>query len=122
MAILYPELSYAIVGAAMEVHGQLGSGFLEQVYENALAHELTLRNISFLRQVQLPVHYKGALMGNYVADMIVENTIVLELKAVAKITSSHQLQARNYLAATRLKLAIVINFGEDSLTYKRVVA
>lgn len=119
--ILHKELSYAIVGAATEVHRILGPGFLEAVYEAALAHELTLRDIPFEIQKRLPVQYKGHLVGDYVADLVVDRTIILELKAVSRLTPVHEAQAHNYLAATGLHLAILLNFGAASLQQKRIV-
>jgi GxxExxY protein len=119
--ILFKELSYKIIGAAMEVHRILGPGFLEAVYEAALAHELTLRGIPFERQKKLPVTYKGQPVGYYVADFVVDGQIILELKAVSMLTKMHEAQAHNYLAATGLRLAILINFGADSLQQKRIV-
>ena len=119
--ILFKELSYAVVGAAMEVHRTLGPGFLEAVYEEALAHELTLLGIPFEQQPRLPVQYKGQPVGEYVADLIVDGQIILELKAVSRITPGHEAQAHNYLAATGLRLAIILNFGAVSLQQKRIV-
>jgi GxxExxY protein len=119
--ILFKELSYKIIGAAMEVHRTLGPGFLEAVYEAALAHEFTLRGISFERQKELPVYYKGQLVGHYVADFVVDGQIILELKAASSLTKVHEAQAHNYLAATGLRLAILINFGAESLQQRRIV-
>ena len=119
--ILYKELSYQIVGAAMEVHRVLGPGFFEAVYEAALAHELRSRGIRFERQKRLPVYYKGQLVGDYVADLVVEDQVILELKAISKFNSVHEAQAHNYLAATGLRLAILLNFGASSLQQKRIV-
>ena len=119
--ILYKELSYAIVGAAMEVHRILGPGFLEAVYQAALAHELTLRGIPFEEHKRLPVYYKGVLVGDYEADFVVEDKIILELKAVSTFHPKHEAQAHNYLAATGLRLAILLNFGAESLQHERVV-
>ena len=119
--ILFKDLSYAVVGAAMEVHGQLGRGFLEAVYHRALAHELALRQIPFESKKSLAVLYKGEPAGEYEADMVVDGKIILELKSVAAISAAHAAQARNYLAATGLHLAIIFNFGAESLEYKRVV-
>ncbi|MEW6718200.1 MAG: GxxExxY protein [Chloroflexota bacterium] len=118
--ILFKELSYAIIGAAMEVHRILGSGFLESVYESALAHELTLRGIHFEQQKHLPVYYKDRLVGDHIADFVIEEQIVLELKAVSMISPAHEAQAHHYLAATGLKLAIILNFGAESLQQKRI--
>jgi GxxExxY protein len=118
--ILYKELSYLIVGAAMAVHTTLGPGYLEKVYHNALAHELTLRGIKFEQLVKLPVLYRGVLVGEYEADFVIEGLIVLELKAVSAFHPRHDAQAINYLAATGLRLAILLNFGLDELKYKRI--
>jgi GxxExxY protein len=119
--ILYKELSYAIIGAAMEVHRVLGPGFLEAVYQKALAHELTLRGIHFEQFKRLPVTYKGELVGEYEADFVVEDKIILEIKAVSALNQAHEAQAINYLAATGLRLAILLNFGAASLQHKRLV-
>ena len=118
--ILYKELSYATVGAAMEVHQQLGSGFLESVYHTALAYELSLRNIPFESRKPLPVLYKGQPVGQYEADIVVDQMIILELKSVSAISPAHIAQAHHYLAATGLRLAIIINFGSNSLEKRRV--
>jgi GxxExxY protein len=119
--ILYKKLSYAIVGAAMEVHRILGPGFLEAVYQAALAHELTLRGIRFEQFKRLPVTYKGVMAGDYVADFAVEDQIILEIKAVSTLQSQHEAQALNYLTATGFRLAIILNFGADSLQHRRIV-
>ena len=91
------------------------------MYEAALAHELTLRGIPFERKRKLPVYYKGQLMGHYVADFVVDGQIILEFKAVSALTKAHEAQAHNYLAATGLRLAILLNFGAESLQQKRIV-
>ena len=119
--ILFKHLSYAIIGAAMEVHNILGSGFLEAVYQAALEKELRLRGIPFERKVKLPVLYKGDLIGEYEADLVVDGKIVVEIKSISRLTSAHEAQAIHYLAATGLQLAILINFGETSLQSRRVV-
>jgi GxxExxY protein len=119
--ILFKALSFAIVGAAMEVHNILGPGFLESVYQAALEKELTLRGISFQHQVELPVSYKGDLVGVYKADLIIDNKIIVEIKGISRLNASHQAQALHYLTATGLELAILINFGMGSLEYRRVV-
>jgi len=119
--VLYKELSYAIVGAAMAVHKELGSAFLEQVYESALAHEFDLQGISYERQPQVPVFYKEKQVGWFKPDFIVDSKIVLELKAVKAINEIHEAQAHNYLAASGLRLAIILNFGAQSLEFKRIV-
>lgn len=119
--IIYKKLSYAIVGAAMEVHRVLGPGFLEAVYQAALAKELTLRGINFEQFVKLPVSYKGELIGDYEADFVVEDKIILEIKAVSNLHPRHKAQAIHYLTATGYKLAILLNFGTPSLEHERVV-
>lgn len=119
--IIYKDLSYAIVGAAMEVHRILGPGYLEAVYQAALAHELTLRGIRFEQFKKLPVYYKGVLVGDYEADFVVEDKIILELKAVSAFHPKHEAQALNYLTATGFRLAILLNFGAESLQHQRVV-
>ncbi len=119
--IIHSELSYAVVGAAMEVHRHLGAGFLESVYQAALAHELTCRAIAFEEYKRLPVQYKGVAVGDFVADVVVDGKMILELKAVERLNPKHAAQARNYLAATGLRLAILLNFGSSSLEQERVV-
>ncbi len=119
--IIFKELSFAIVGAAMEVHNQLGPAFLEAVYQKALAYEFTLRGILFEEQKVLPVHYKGQLVGEYKADFVVDGKIIIEIKSVSALAKAHEAQALHYLAATGLQLAIILNFGAPSLQYKRIV-
>src|SRR5688572_13317119 len=97
--ILFKELAFAVVGAAMEVHRQLGSGFLETVYQKALAHELTLQNIPFQEQVLLPVYYKGQLVGEYRADFVIDGKIILEIKCLSSLNGVHEVQAQHYLSA-----------------------
>jgi GxxExxY protein len=111
MSILYKELSYEVVGAAMEVHSQLGPGFLEAVYQSALAHELSLRGIPHQPHRRLTVTYKGKDVGYYEADIVVDDKIILELKAVSRFHASHTAQAIHYLKATGLRLAICSTSG-----------
>jgi len=118
--LLFKELAFAIVGAAMEVHNQLGPGFLEAVYRKALLYELMLRRIPFEEEKVLPVYYKGQLIGEYKADIVVDGKIIPELKAVSVITKTHEAQALHYLAATGLQLALILNFGTGSLQQKRI--
>jgi GxxExxY protein len=119
--ILFKELSFAVVGAAMEVHKILGPGFLEAVNRAALAHELKILGIPFAQQVLLPVIYKGVLIGDYIADFVIDGKIILEIKSVSKLNASHQAQAMHYLAATGYRLAILLNFGQGSLEQRRIV-
>lgn len=105
----------------MEVHKVLGPGFLESDYQLALEKELRLRGIPFQHQVELPVSYKGDLVGIFKADLIIENKIIVEIKGISRLNPSHQEQALHCLAATGLQLAILNNFGVSSLEYRRVV-
>jgi len=119
--LLYKELTFAIIGAALEVHGILGPGFLETVYQSALARELTLRGIPFEQQVHLPVSYKDVLVGEYIADFIIDGKLIVEIKAVSNFNSQHQAQAMHYLTATGCRLALLLNFGTGSLEHRRVI-
>jgi GxxExxY protein len=119
--LLYEDLTFAIIGSAMEVHKILGPGYLEAVYQAALVHELTLRGIPLEQLQRLPVRYKGVLVGEYVADLVVAEKLIVELKAVSALNASHEAQALNYLAATGLRLALLLNFGARSLQHKRLV-
>ena len=119
--ILYKELSYEIIGLAMKVHTILGPGFLEKVYENALMVLFGKEGIKAVQQAPIKVKFENEIVGNYYADILIENKIILELKTVEKITDIHRAQALNYLKATGLKLAIILNFGAKSLEYERLV-
>ncbi|MGB7874306.1 MAG: GxxExxY protein [Anaerolineales bacterium] len=119
--LLYKKLTYSVIGAAMEVHRQLGSGFLEAVYQKALAHEIRKQTIPFEEQVHLPITYKGELIGDYIADFVVDSKLIVEIKAVSRLNSAHQAQAMCYLAATGLRLALLLNFGAGSLEHRRVI-
>ena len=119
--VLYKERSYEIVNAAITVWTKLGYGFLEKVYENALAHELKRRSIAFAQQGPVNVWYDGALVGEFYADIVVDDEIILELKSAEAIAPAHMAQALNYLKATEKRLAIILNFGPNQLEFKRVV-
>ena len=110
--LIYPELSYQVIGLAMEVHRQLSHGFLEKVYENALMVLLNKHGIPAQQQVPIKVFFEGVEVGAYVADILVDEKIILELKAIDKILSVHRAQSLNYLKATELRLAIILNFGK----------
>jgi GxxExxY protein len=118
---LYKELSYAIIGAAMEVHRILGPGFLESVYEEALAHEFDLQDITYQRQAKLTVRYKEITVGEYRADFLVDEKIVVELKATKSLTKIDEAQLLNYLKGTVFRLGLLVNFGSPSLEHKRRV-
>ena len=116
------DKTYGIIGAAMSVHTELGMGFLEAVYGDALAIELERRHIPFEREKSIHIMYKGQKRNHYyVADFLCYGDIIVELKAVEQIQSVHMAQVLNYLSATGYKLALLINFGEKSLKYKRIV-
>jgi len=119
--LLYKERTFAVIGAAMEVHTTLGPGFLEAIYQGALERELTLRKIPFERKVKLPVTYKDIIVGEYEADLVIDKKFVVEIKAVSKFNASHQAQAMHYLAATGLHLALLLNFGTGSLEHRRII-
>jgi len=113
-------LTQAIIGAAFEVANVMGNGFLEAVYRKALAHELVLRGLPVREEVEFKIAYKGAPVGRYVADMIVADTAVIEVKAVEGIVSAHVGQTLNYLKASGLRTGLILNFGTPRLGFKRV--
>jgi len=115
------DLSRAVIGAAFEVANQLGPGFLEQVYELSLCRELTLRHVPVERQKVLPIAYKGVTVASYIADVLVDERLLVELKCVESLRSEHVAQCINYLAATRLKVCLLINFHKPKVEWKRVV-
>ena len=120
---LYKDLTQEIIGAAMEVHRELGSGFLEYVYEEALCHELNLREISFERQKELDIHYKGLLIPRkYKPDLIVKNKVIVEIKATSGLTEVEEAQLLNYLKATKMRVGLLVNFGKMSLEVKRRIS
>ena len=120
--LLYKEEAYNIIGACMEVHKELGSGFLEPVYQEALGIEFSLRNIDYQREVKLDIYYKDKLLSKqYIVDFICFGKIIVELKTVEQLNSKHLSQLMNYLKATGFRLGLLINFGNKSLDYKRIV-
>ena len=110
-----------IIGCAFKVGNTLGVGFLEAVYENALVHELRKTGLLVEQQKMLEVWYDGIVVGNYRADLLVENTIIVELKAVTTLESKHFSQCMNYLKTTGLTLCLLINFGNPKVEIRRVV-
>jgi GxxExxY protein len=120
--ILYKEESYKIIGACMKVHRELGSGFLEAVYDEALKKEFMKSEIPFKSQVKLKVFYEGEqLKKYYIADFICYDKIILEIKSINQVPVVFYAQIKNYLTATKKELGMLINFGQSSLTYKRII-
>ncbi len=119
--LIYKELSYKIIGIAMSVHKELGSGFLEKVYENAMMVLFRKQKIEAEQQKPIDVIFKNENVGSYYADLLVENKVIVELKTVDKIIDVHKAQVLNYLKATGLHLAIILNFHSQSLEYKRII-
>jgi GxxExxY protein len=114
-------LSHRIIGCALTVAGTLGVGFVEKVYENALAHELRKAGLAADRQRRVTVWYDGVAVGNYAADFVVEDSILVELKTVRALDDAHRAQCLNYLKATGLRLCLLANFGVPRLDVRRVV-
>ena len=122
-ALLHKNESFAIIGAAMEVHRTLGCGFVEPVYQEALAIELSKRNIPFEREKELTIEYKGnKLSKTFRADFICYDNIILELKATSDFADEHYAQIYSYLKASKMDLGILINFGKTALEYERIPA
>ncbi len=120
--LLESEKTYAIIGAAMEVHRVLGHGFLEAVYQEALDIEMRERGIPTRREVALPVYYKGRLLSSsYRADFVCYDSVVVEVKATSGLTTVDYAQLLNYLKATGYEVGVLLNFGTRSLEHKRLV-
>jgi len=115
------ELTKAIIGAAQEVHRELGPGFLENVYEAALRKELILRGLDVVSQASLDVRYKDEVVGIYYADLLVEGQVVCELKATRALSVEHEAQLVHYLKATGVGIGLLLNFGGRSLEVKRKI-
>ena len=116
------QQTYQIIGACMEVHRELGSGFLEAVYQEALEYEFSDRNIPFISQPDVTINYKKRKLKKiYIPDFFCFNEIIIEIKAISKITEIDDAQILNYLKATEFKRGLLVNFGAKSLEYKRFV-
>lgn len=115
------EVTHRILGCAFTVSNPLGCGFLEKVYENALAHELRKAGLKVVQQHALQVFYDGVVVGDYNADLLVEDRVLVELKAAKALDEVHMAQCLNYLRATRLSICLLMNFGKPKLEYRRLV-
>jgi GxxExxY protein len=115
------DLSEAVIGSAFEVANVLGAGFLEKVYERALLRELALRGVSARSQISFPVCYKGLYVGEYVADLVIAEQLIVELKCVDRLGNEHLAQCINYLKASRLRVALLINFQRPKVEWKRAL-
>ena len=115
------DLTEAVIGSAFEVANVLGAGFMEKVYERALVRELALRGVSAKAQVSFPVCYKGQCVGEYVADLVVGEKVIVELKCVDRFANEHMAQCINYLKASGLQVALLINFQRPRVEWRRVL-
>lgn len=120
LEFLHKELSQKIIEASLEIMTELGSGFLESVYEKSILIALTQKGISARSQVPLKVTFRGEVVGEYFADILVEDTIIVELKTVKALLPEHQAQVINYLKATGIDVGLLINFGTPRLEVKRL--
>jgi len=114
------SLTERIIGCAYTVANTLGHGFLEKVYENALAHEIRKSGLTCIQQQSIPVNYDGVLVGDFVADLIVDGRVIVELKAAPQLNDVHMAQCLNYLRATGLKICLLLNFGRARVEIKRI--
>lgn len=114
------ELIYKIIGCAMKVHSALGNGFQEVIYQRCLAIELEKQKLLFARELEMPIYYEDVEVGTRRADFIVENKVMVELKAVIKLEDVHLAQGLNYLQAYKIDKGLLINFGSPSLEVKRL--
>jgi GxxExxY protein len=119
--VLFPELSYQLMSIMFEVHNQLGPGFTEEIYEKAVVYELRCRGIAYEEQKPILVTYKGQPMGNYRLDLVIDENIILELKAVSSLNDQFKQQLLSYLKATDLRLGLLINFGSVRVEHLRIV-
>ena len=117
--LIHSSLSERVIGCAIEVHRELGAGFLEKIYEEALCYELAYAGLAFERQVRLSLKYRNQPVGIHCLDLIVEKTIVIELKAVKRFEDVHYATVLSYLKASRLPVALLLNFNAATLSIKR---
>jgi GxxExxY protein len=119
--LIYPELSYKLVGLLFEIHNTLGPGHKEKVYEDALASLFDDEDIKYERQLQHPIKLRDKIIGKYILDFLVEDKVIIELKQGNRFTKKNIDQVLNYLRAKNLKLAIICQFGTDAVKFKRIV-
>lgn len=117
----FDRLTELIIGSAFKVGNELGHGFLEKVYENALAHELKKKDLHVVSQEPIKVFYDGVLVGDYVADLVVSDDVIIELKVVKSLDPIHVAQCLNYLKATGKRICLLINFGCAKVQVRRIV-
>ena len=120
MSLLHEELTEKIIGAFYKVYNTLGYGFLEKVYENAMKIELNNLGLQVVAQMAVSVYYKGQVVGEYFADLCVENAVIVELKAAETLSEVHEVQLINYLKATGIEVGLVLNFGKNPEFSRRV--
>jgi len=119
--VLHKELSFGIVGAAMEVLNTLGHGLNEKIYENALVAELKARNLKVSQQQRFQVLYKNVVVGEYIPDLLIDDKVIVDTKVIEAVSDAEVGQVMNYLRIARLELAIILNFRRPKLEYRRVV-
>jgi GxxExxY protein len=115
----HQELTKQIIGCAYKVHNVLGSGFVESVYERSLAIEMAKSGLDVVAQKHVPVYYEQHLVGEFKADLIVDNTVIVELKATETLSQAHEIQLVNYLVATKKPIGLLLNFGSPSVEVRR---
>jgi GxxExxY protein len=119
--IPHQDLTYQIIGAAMEVHSDLGPGYKEEIYQRALEIEMKNRKIQFEPQKQIEIKFKGEMVGWQLLDFFVEDKVVVEIKALSQLDTDHEAQIISYLKATGSEIGLLINFGTKKLEYKRIL-
>ena len=117
----YSEITSGIIGCAMEVHSTLGNGFQEVIYQRCLALEMEREGLRFVRELDIPVKYKGTEVGSRRVDFLVEDKIMVEIKAINQLENLHLAQALNYLEAYQLEVGLLINFGAQKLEFRRLM-
>ena len=117
----HDDITHKIIGCCMRVHTKLGNGFQEVIYQRALEIEMTLEGISFEREKEMPIYYRDILIGTRRVDFFVENLIMVELKALMLLEDVHLTQGLNYLEAYNIEIGLLINFGSQSLSFKRLL-